>query len=124
MDKLHALETFVSIVDRGGLTRAAESLRTSLPSVVRILAALEREVGVRLLHRTTRRMHLTDEGSLYLEQCRAILAAVREADASLAARRLEPAGRLAVTAPVVFGRRYVVPIVPLDLLHSTRRRRS
>ena len=110
MDKLQALQTFVSIVDRGGLTRAAESLGTSLPSVVRILAGLEREVGVRLLNRTTRRMHLTDEGSLYLE-CRAILAAVRDADASLAARRLAPAGRLAVTAPVLFGRRHVVPIV-------------
>jgi len=111
VDKLQALQTFVSIVDRGGLTRAAESLGTSLPSVVRILAGLEREVGVRLLNRTTRRMHLTDEGSLYLEQCRAILAAVRDADASLAARRLAPAGRLAVTAPVLFGRRHVVPIV-------------
>ncbi|MFO1311233.1 MAG: LysR family transcriptional regulator [Burkholderiales bacterium] len=111
MDKLQALETFARIVDRGGLTRAAESLGTSLPSVVRILAGLEREVGVRLLHRTTRRMHLTDEGALYLEQARAILAAVREADASLAARRVAPAGRLAITAPVLFGRRHVVPIV-------------
>jgi len=111
MDKLQALATFVRIVDKGGLTRAAESLRTSLPSVVRILAALERDVGVRLLNRTTRRMHLTDEGALYLEQCRAILAAVGDADASLAARRIAPAGRLAVTAPVLFGRRHVAPIV-------------
>jgi len=111
VDKLQALATFVRIVDRGGLTRAAESLGTSLPSVVRILATLEREVGVRLINRTTRRMHLTDEGSLYLAQCRAILAAVREADASLAARRVEPAGRLAVTAPVLFGRLHVVPLV-------------
>lgn len=111
MDKLQALATFVAIVDHGGLTRAAESIGTSLPSVVRTLAALEREVGVRLLNRTTRRMHLTDEGTVYLEQCRAILAAVREADASLAARRVEPAGRLSVTAPVLFGRRHVVPVV-------------
>lgn len=111
MDKLQAMATFVRIVERGGLTRAAESLGTSLPSVVRILAALETEVGVRLLNRTTRRIHLTDEGALYLEQCRTILAAVRDADASLAARRNEPAGRLAITAPVLFGRRYVVPIV-------------
>ena len=111
MDKLHAMATFVRIVERGGLTRAAESLDTSLPSVVRTLAALEREVGVRLLNRTTRRIHLTDEGALYLDQCRAILAAVSEADASLAARQREPRGRLAVTAPVLFGRRFVVPIV-------------
>ena len=111
MDKLEAMTTFVRIVERGSLTRAAEALGTSLPSVVRTLAALEREVGVRLLNRTTRRIHLTDEGAAYLEQCRAILAAVRDADASLAARQLEPQGRLAVTAPVLFGRQHVVPVV-------------
>jgi len=111
MDKLQAMATFVSIVDRGSLTRAAESLSVSLPSVVRTLGALERDVGVRLLNRTTRRLHLTDEGTLYLSQCRAILSAVRDADAALAARRVEPQGRLGVTAPVLFGRRYVVPIV-------------
>ena len=87
MDKLQAMATFVQIVERGSLTRAADALGMSLPSVVRLLAALEREVGVRLLNRTTRRIHLTDEGSLYLEQCRAILSAVKDADASLAATR-------------------------------------
>jgi DNA-binding transcriptional LysR family regulator len=111
MDKLHAMATFVRIVDTGSLTRAADALATSLPSVVRTLAALEREVGVRLLNRTTRRMHLTDEGAVYVEQCRGILAAVREADASLASRLALPQGRLAVTAPVLFGRRYVAPVV-------------
>lgn len=111
MDKLQAMTTFVQIVDRGSLTRAAEALGTSLPAVVRTLAALEQELRVRLLNRTTRRIHLTDEGALYLDRCRAILAAVRDADASLAARRAEPQGRLAVTAPVLFGRRYVAPVV-------------
>lgn len=111
MDKLHAMTTFVRIVERGSLTRAAEALATSLPTVVRTLAALERELGVRLLNRTTRRIHLTDEGALYLDQCRAILAAIRDAEASLASRQAEPQGRLAITAPVLFGRRYVVPVV-------------
>ncbi|MFO1322477.1 MAG: LysR family transcriptional regulator [Burkholderiales bacterium] len=111
MDKLHAMATFVRIVERGSLTQAAESLSTSLPSVVRTLAALERDVGVRLLNRTTRRLHLTDDGALYVEQCRTILAAVRDADAALAARAAEPQGRLAVTAPVLFGRRCVVPVM-------------
>lgn len=111
MDKLHAMATFVRIVERGSLTRAAESLSTSLPSVVRTLATLERDVGVRLINRTTRRLHLTDEGALYVEQCRTILAAVRDADAALAARQAEPQGRLAVTAPVLFGRRYVAPVM-------------
>jgi DNA-binding transcriptional LysR family regulator len=56
------METFVRIVDGGSLTAAADVLRTSLPSVVRTLAALERMLDVRLLHRTTRRIALTDEG--------------------------------------------------------------
>ena len=62
MDKLHAMATSIQIVDRGSLTRAAESIETSLPSVVRTLAALEESLGVRLLNRTTRRISLTQEG--------------------------------------------------------------
>ena len=111
MNKLAAMETFVRIVDKGSLTAAAAVLDTSLPSVVRTLAALERELGVRLLNRTTRRIHLTDEGAQYLERCRAILSAVQETEAAFTAGRAEPQGRLAVTAPVLFGRRYVAPIV-------------
>jgi DNA-binding transcriptional LysR family regulator len=63
VDKFGAMKTFVRIVEAGSLTRAADSLDTSLPTVVRTLAALERELGVSLLKRTTRRLHLTDEGS-------------------------------------------------------------
>src|SRR5919109_2684885 len=94
MNKLSAMETFVRIVEKGSLTAAAAALDTSLPSVVRALAALERELGVRLLDRTTRRIHLTDEGAQYVERCRTILSAVQEAEAALTARRSEPQGRL------------------------------
>ncbi len=111
MDKLSAMATFVRIVERGSLTAAAEALDTSLPSVVRTLASLERHLGVRLLNRTTRRIHLTDEGRQYLEHCRVILAAVDESEVTLASRKAEPQGRLAITASVLFGRRHVVPIV-------------
>lgn len=111
MDRLRAMVTFVRIVERGSLTAAAEALETSLPSVVRTLAALEREVGVRLLNRTTRRMHLTDEGTLYLERCRSVLQSVQELEGLFSSRQSEPQGRLAITAPVLFGRRYVAPIV-------------
>lgn len=111
MDKLAAMQTFVRIVDKGSLTAAAAALDTSLPSVVRTLAALERELGVRLLNRTTRRLHLTDEGARYVERCRAILSAVEDAEAAFNAGRAEPQGRLGVTASVLFGRRYVAPIV-------------
>jgi len=111
MDKLAAMQTFVRIVDKGSLTAAAAALETSLPSVVRTLAALERELGARLLNRTTRRLHLTDEGAQYLERCRSILSAVEDAEAAFTSSRAEPQGRLAVTASVLFGRRYVAPII-------------
>ena len=111
MDKLSAMTTFVRIVEKGSLTAAAATLETSLPSVVRMLAALERELGVSLLNRTTRRIHLTDEGAHYLERCRAILSAVEESEAAFTSAKAEPQGRLAVTASVLFGRRYIAPIV-------------
>jgi DNA-binding transcriptional LysR family regulator len=111
MDKLVAMKTFVRIVEAGSLTAASESLDTSLPTVVRTLAALERKLGVSLLKRTTRRLHLTDEGSQYLERCRDILAATQEAEDILVARRTEPVGKLSVTASVLFGRHYLAPIL-------------
>lgn len=72
MDKLKAIQAFVKIVDGGSLTAAADALRVSQPSMVRVLAALERDLGVRLLNRTTRRIALTDEGREFYEQCRNI----------------------------------------------------
>src|SRR5215813_14973630 len=111
MDKLVAMTTFVRIVEAGSLTAAADTLDTSLPTVVRTLAGLERDLGVSLLKRTTRRLHLTDEGAQYLERCRDILANVQEAEDLLVARRTEPVGKLSVTASVAFGRLYLAPIV-------------
>ena len=111
MDKFGAMETFVRIVEKGSLTAAANALDTSLPTVVRILASLERSLGVMLLHRTTRRIRLTEEGALYLERCRAILSATNEAEEALISREAELRGNLTVGASVLFGRRYVVPVV-------------
>jgi len=111
MDKLRAMETFTRIVERGSLTAAAEALGSSLPSVVRTLAALESALDVRLLNRTTRRIALTDEGREYYERCKRVLADVEEAEAALSARRAAPKGRLRITAPVMFGRLHVAPLV-------------
>jgi len=86
MDKLRAMQTFVRIVDGGSLTAAADALGTSLPSVVRMLAALEAELDVRLLNRTTRRIALTDEGREYHERCKRVLADIDAAEAALSAR--------------------------------------
>src|SRR5262245_19978839 len=111
MDKLRAMASFARIVDKGSLTAAAADLGVSLPSMVRTLAALERELNATLLNRTTRRIHLTDEGRQYLERCRAILGQVQDAEANLHARRTAPSGKLTVTASVAFGQGYVAPIV-------------
>ncbi len=102
---------FVRIVEAGSLTGAAERLGCSLTAVVRSLAALEEALGARLINRSTRRMALTAEGRDYFERCRRLLAEVEEAEAVLTDRRREPSGRLVLTAPVMFGRLHVAPVV-------------
>ncbi len=111
MDKLRALATFVAIVDHGSLTAAAAALSSSLPAVVRTLAALESSLGVRLLNRTTRRLSLTEDGRQYLARARRILADVEDADRMLGEHRTEVSGVLNVTAPVLFGELHVAPVV-------------
>ncbi len=111
MDKLRAMKTFVQIADDGSLTAAAATLGMSLAAVVRSLAALEAELGARLFQRTTRRLALTQEGLQYLARSRDILAAVDEADASLADEIQAPRGQLVITAPVLLGQRVVTDFV-------------
>jgi DNA-binding transcriptional LysR family regulator len=111
MDKFRAMQTFIRIADEGSLTAAARALGSSLPAVVRSLAAYERELGVRLFHRTTRRITLTDEGRQHLERSRHVLAALQDAEAALGAQASAPAGQLHITAPVLFGQMYVAPVV-------------
>ncbi len=111
MDKLKAMQVFVSIADHGSLTAAAQALESSLPAVVRTLASLEKNLQVRLLNRTTRRSSLTEEGKHYLESCRQILSAVSDAEAALTVDASEPSGQLTITAPVLFGQMYVAPAV-------------
>ena len=111
MDRFKAMQTFVQIADQGSLTRAAEALGSSLPAVVRSLAALEAHLGVRLFHRTTRRLSLTEEGRSYLPSAREVLLAADAADLALKAEAREPAGQLTITAPVLFGHMYVAPAI-------------
>jgi len=116
MDKLASMRTFVRIVELGSLTAAANELGTSLPTVVRALAGLERQLGVLLLKRTTRRIHLTDEGTQYLEHCRLILTAIQESEDLLVSGGRELHGKLTVTASVGFGQRYVSPLLTRFLM--------
>jgi DNA-binding transcriptional LysR family regulator len=111
MDKLRAMQAFVAIADHGSLTAAARVLDSSLPAMVRTLAALEAHLGTRLAQRTTRRIALTDEGQRYLDTCRQVLAAVADGEAALSSASDDPAGHLTVTAPVQFGQMFVAPAV-------------
>ena len=111
MDKLKAMHIAVLIADHGSLSAAAVAHNTSLPSVVRTLAALESHLGVRLFNRTTRRLALTEEGRFYIDQCRAILSGVEDVESALSVGLVEPSGLLTVTAPVQFGQMYVAPAV-------------
>jgi DNA-binding transcriptional LysR family regulator len=120
MDLIRAMRTFVEISDRGSLTAAARVLESSLPAVVRTLAALEAHLGVRLLNRTTRRIALTDEGRSYLESSRTVLAALADAENALKEDAAEPAGPITITAPVLFGQMYVSPVITRFALQFPR----
>ena len=109
MDRLKAMQTFVQIAEQGSLTRAAQAQGTSLPAVVRALAALESHLQVRLFQRTTRRIALTEAGQRYLVSARELLAAADAADRALREQSQEIAGPLTLTAPVLFGHMYVSP---------------
>src|SRR5215471_13517930 len=105
------MRAFVEIVDRGSLTAAASVLDRSLPTMVRTLASLERSLGSTLLRRTTRHMSLTEEGRVFLERSRRILADLEQAEEAVRSGRGEPRGPLRVTAPLLFGQMHVAPAV-------------
>jgi len=112
MDKLKALESFVSVATRGSLTAAAQAEGVAPAIMGRRLDALEERLGVKLLVRTTRRITLTHEGSAFLEDCQRLLADLANAEASVSAGGVKASGHLRITAPAGFGRRHVAPLVP------------
>jgi DNA-binding transcriptional LysR family regulator len=111
MDRYHAMQVFVRIADTGGFAEAARQLHMSPPAVTRAVAGLEDLIGARLLTRTTRSVKLTEAGHRYVEDCRRILADIKEAEASAAGSFAHPTGVLTVTASVMFGQIYVLPVV-------------
>lgn len=111
MDKLQAMSVFVEIAEKGSLTAAANSLGKSLPAVVRMLAALEENLQVRLFNRTTRSIALTEEGRIYLERCNKILAEIEESELALSRSQVEPHGTMTLTTPIRFGELHVAPSV-------------
>jgi DNA-binding transcriptional LysR family regulator len=115
MDKLVAMRSFVKITESPSLSAAARALGVSLPVVSRGLAELERGLGVRLFARTTRNLALTDEGETYRRHCVRILADIDEAESALAQIRATPKGRVTVSAPLLFGRLHIAPLLPTFL---------
>jgi DNA-binding transcriptional LysR family regulator len=99
----------VAVAEEEGFAAGARRLGMSPPTVTRAVAALERRLGVQLLHRTTRHVRTTDVGQRYLDDARRILAEADAADEAAAGINAEPRGRLVVTAPVLFGRIFVMP---------------
>jgi len=106
------MAVFAKVVGAGSLSSAARELGLSPTLVSRKLAALEARLGVRLINRTTRSLHLTDEGASYFEACSRLLAEIDEADAAVAAGRVEPQGVLRVALPASFGHLHVAPRIP------------
>lgn len=111
MDQLESMRVFVAVAEVAGFARAARRLGLSPPAVSRAVAALEERLGTQLLRRTTRIVRLTESGARFLADAKRILAELEEAEASAAGAHAEPRGQLSVTGPVLFGRRYVAPLV-------------
>lgn len=111
MDRLDLLRVFTAVAEAASFAEAGRRLSLSPSRVTRAVATLENSLGVTLLRRTTRSVRLTEEGSLYLDRCRAILADLDDADAQVRGRLTTPRGQLVVTAPVMFGRLHILPVV-------------
>jgi DNA-binding transcriptional LysR family regulator len=120
MDKLKQIEAFVTAVEQRSLASAALVLQVTPVMVGRRIDALERRLGVRLLHRSTRRLALTEEGSAYLEHCRKLLEELALAESAISEGRYKAAGHLIVSAPAAFGRKHVAPYAPAFLQQHPR----
>ena len=111
MDRFSAMKAFVAVADARGFAPAAQRLGMSPSVVTRLVARLESQLGIRLLQRTTRSVTLTDAGARYLERARRVLSELEEAEESASAERARPTGRLVVSAPAMFGRLHVSPLM-------------
>ncbi len=116
MDRLDAMQAFVTVADLQGFAAAARKLKRSPPTVTRLVASLEDRLGQRLLQRTTRSVTLTDAGQRYVERARRILTEVEQAEAAALSQRTVPTGRFVVSGPALFGRLHLAPLMCTYLL--------
>lgn len=115
METLANLESFVRSAETGGFSAAARRLALSPAAVSRNVAMLERNLGVRLFHRSTRKLTLTEEGERFLLAVEGNLEALQSAIANVATDRGEPAGVLKISASITFGTKYILPLLPAFL---------
>jgi DNA-binding transcriptional LysR family regulator len=115
MDKLKQIEAFVEVVEKGSLARAALEQKITPVMLGRRIDALEKRLGVKLMHRTTRHLTLTDQGAIFLEYCRKLLSELEFAEKIVSEGRHKATGHLIVSAPAAFGRLHVAPHAPAFL---------
>ena len=117
--KIERIQAFAEVAARESFNAAAKALNTSPPGVTRLVAELERELGVQLLVRTTRKVALTSSGRLYLDKAQAVLKDLRTADELVRAEQHQLAGTLRVSAPLSFGLRYLATAISrFRILHD------
>jgi DNA-binding transcriptional LysR family regulator len=119
MDRLESLRALIDVAERHSFSAAARARRTSTAAMSRAIAALEQDLGVALLRRTTRHVSLTPEGAAFLEECRGAIEKLDDAARVIRGGNAEPRGLLVVSAPVVFGRMHVLPIIA-ELMNACR----
>lgn len=115
IDTLTGMAVFARVIEAGGFSAAARALGLSKSAVSKQVAALEDRLGARLLHRTTRRMSLTEAGAAFLDASRRVLAEVESAEAAVGALQAEPRGTLRVNAPMTFGIMHLAAAIPAFL---------
>ena len=113
MDQLQGMRVFSRVAELGSFARAATALDLSRAMASSYVAQLEKHLGTRLLHRTTRKVSVSPQGALYLEHCKRILAEIDAADDQLRLARNRPQGKLRVDVPVAFGKYLLLPAIPL-----------
>ena len=111
MDMLHAYRAFLRVAETGSFSRAAEEMRQQQSQISRLVAALESQLGVQLLRRTTRSVTITEEGERYRMRLASILHALDECESEIRSGRREPSGLVRVACPTTLGRVLLVPIV-------------
>lgn len=109
---LEELQAFVAVVDTGSITAAAEQVGQTTSGISRALRRLEGKLGTTLLHRTTRRLALTEEGAMFLQHARDVIRAVEHAEEQVALRRDQPCGRLRINAASPFMQHVIIPLIP------------